>query len=200
MKCYVCGDQSIKRHGRSNMCEKHHRLVGMQRVAKMDKKYVPSLYELEKLVPTDMVCRDCGITMHWIDDDNRHAGAVLQHYRDGTLGIVCLACNTKHGQMVGDSYRDLPKDHKLCTACKTIKPLSMFNLRRDGKKPYPMSKCKACNLAAHKKWREDNPDKYKQVNKRNNDRKRLDPEKARELDRKYYWAKKLRKQNGNITV
>lgn len=200
MKCYVCGDASIKRHNRSNMCEKHHRFHGMQKIAKMDKKYVPSLYELEKLVPEDMICQDCGVLMHWIDDDNRTSGAVLQHYRDGTLAIVCLSCNTRHGQMVGDSYRDTPKDHKLCTCCKTIKPLSFFSLRKDGKRPYPMSKCKQCNLDAHRKWREQNPDKYKKSNKRNNERRMLDPEKARERDRQYYWAKKLRKQNADVSV
>jgi hypothetical protein len=200
MNCYVCGQTAIKRHNRSNLCEKHHRFLGMQRVAKMDKKYVPSLYELENHVPKDMICKDCGTTMHWIDNDNRHAGAVLQHYRDGTLGIVCLSCNTKHGHMAGDSYRDLPKDHKLCSACKTIKPFSMFSLRKDGKRPYPMSKCKECNLAAHKKWREANPEKYKQLTKRHNDKKRLDPEKTRELDKKYYLSKKLRKANAHISV
>lgn len=200
MKCYVCGDAAIKRHNRSNMCEKHFRFYGMQRVAKTDKKYVPSLYELEKLVPKNMTCQDCGVLMHWIDDDNRTSGAVLQHYRDGTLAIVCLSCNTRHGQMVGDSYRDIPKDHKLCPTCKIIKPLSFFAFRKDGKRPYPMSKCKQCNLDAHKEWRAQNPDKYKAANKRNNEKRKLNPEKWRELDKKYYLAKKLRKQNADIAV
>ena len=111
MKCYVCGSDAIKRHGRNNMCEKHHRFKQMQKTAKGDKKYVPSFFELEKLVPDNMICQDCGIEMHWIDDDKRPSGAVLQHYRDGTLGIVCCSCNTKHGIMVGDSYRDVPAGH-----------------------------------------------------------------------------------------
>ena len=104
MKCYVCGDQAISFNGRSNLCEKHRRFIQMQKTAKSDKKYVPSLYEIEKIVPKDMSCQDCGISMHWIDNRNRSSGAILQHYRNGTLGIVCLSCNIKHGFMPGDMY------------------------------------------------------------------------------------------------
>lgn len=173
MKCYVCGDDSINRSGKKNLCAKHRRFTQMQKTAKNDGKYVPSLYELEKLVPANMKCQDCGKLMHWIDDDNRSAGAVLQHYRNGSLGIVCLSCNTKHGLMPGDSYRDVPLNHKLCRCCKTIKPLSMFSLRNDGKVPYPQSKCKPCSLQAQKNWRAKNPEKYKAINKIHNDKRKV---------------------------
>jgi hypothetical protein len=172
MKCYICGDKTISLHGRKNVCEKHKRFLQMQSSAKHDKKYAPSLYEIERLVPKDMVCPDCGKQMHWIDNSNRSASAVLQHYRDGSLGIVCHACNTKHGMMPGDSYRDVPVGYKLCRSCKTIKPLDMFYKRSDSKIQYPMSKCKVCNLEAHQEWRRKNPEKYKATNKKHNDRRK----------------------------
>lgn len=153
MKCYVCGDDAIEKNGRSNLCIKHHRFIQMQRTAKHDKKYVPSIYEIEKIAPNDMVCQDCGSMMNWAEGD-RSSGAVLQHYRNRSLAIVCLACNTKHGQMPGDSYRDLPKGHKLCRCCKTIKPLDDFGKRGKAEGDYPKSKCKQCNLEDQKKWRE----------------------------------------------
>ena len=190
MKCYVCGDEAIKRHGRSNMCEKHHRFKQMQRTAKQDKKYVPSIFELEKIVPEGMICQDCGIQMHWIDDENRASGAVLQHYRDGTIALVCMSCNTKHGIMQGDSYKQVPVGHKLCPGCKTIKPHSDFSKRRDSKKEYPLTLCKPCALEKHKEWRKKNPEKYKAINKKHNDLRKLNAEKYRGLDRKYYWQKK----------
>jgi hypothetical protein len=174
MKCFICGDDAIKRHGRASMCQKHFRFWQMQRTAKADRKLVPHVYQLESLIPGDMKCPDCGVLMHWIDDDNRSSGAVLQHYRDGTLGIVCLSCNTKHGQMSGDMYRDVPQDHKLCIQCKTVKPLFNFSIRRDGKKPYPVSKCKQCSYEAQLVWRKANPDRYRELNKKHND-KRKDP-------------------------
>jgi len=167
----------------------------MQKTAKGDKKYVPSFFELEKLVPDNMICQDCGIEMHWIDDDNRPSGAVLQHYRDGTLGIVCCSCNTKHGIMVGDSYRDVPAGHKLCPGCKTIKPHSAYSKRRDSGKEYPVTLCKPCAHEKHKEWRSKNPEKYKAIMKKHNDLKKLNLEKYRELDRKYYWQKKERNAN-----
>lgn len=172
MKCFVCGDKSIKRHGRSNMCEKHHRFTQMQRTAKADGKYTPSLFELESLTLKDMKCPDCGVEMRWIDDDNRSSGAVLQHYRDGSLAIVCHSCNVRHGFMPGDMYREVPDGHKLCISCKSIKPLSDFNVRRESGKTYPQSKCKSCMHLAHIEWRKKNPEKYKAINKKHNDKRK----------------------------
>jgi hypothetical protein len=172
MKCYICGDNAISLHGRTNLCEKHKRFLQMQRTAKYDKKYMPSLYEIEALVPKDMICQDCGIKMNWINSSSRSATAVLQHYRDGSLGVVCHSCNVRHGFMPGDSYRDIPAGHKLCGSCKTIKPLDMFYKRSDAKAKYPMTKCKSCNLEAHREWRRKNPEKYKAINKKHNDRRK----------------------------
>jgi hypothetical protein len=200
MKCYVCGDEAIKRNGRANLCAQHRRFIQMQKAAKSDKKYIPSLFELEKLVPIDMKCQDCGDQMHWIDNNNRSKGAVLQHYRDGTLGIVCMSCNSKHGLLPGDMYRDIPKYHKLCISCRSIKPLSMFSMRNDAKKQYPMSKCRPCNLKAQQEWRLKNPEKYKQTTKRNNEKKKQDIEKRRAYDRERYRIKKLQERHENITI
>ena len=193
MKCYICGDKTIILHGRKNVCSKHKRFLQMQHTAKADKKYVPSIYEIEKMVPKDMICQDCGCTMHWIDNDNRRHGAVLQHYRKGTLGIVCMSCNTKHGLMPGDSYRDVPKDHKMCITCRTIKPLDMFYKRKDSGNLYPMSKCKICNHEHYKSWREKNPEKYQSLNKKHNNLKKLNPEKYLALGKQYDAKRKLKK-------
>lgn len=172
MKCYVCGMDAVKRHGRANRCEKHHRFAQMQKTASVDGKYVPSFYELELLVPADMVCPDCGVGLHWIDDAKRSFGAVLQHYRDGSLGIVCHGCNVRHGNMPGDMYCELPPDHKLCISCKTIKPLFDFGKRRDAKKVYPMSKCKSCMRESFIRWKQNNPDKYKALTDKHNQKRK----------------------------
>jgi hypothetical protein len=200
MKCYVCGEDAIERHGRSNLCAEHRRFVQMQKTAKQDKKYVPSIYELQSLTPKDMRCGDCDIEMNWIDSSKRSSGAVLQHYRDGTLGITCFSCNTKHGLMIGDSYRDLPKGHKLCGVCKKIKPLDMFGKRSAKEGDYPKTKCKACELDAQKTWRLKNPERYKQLNKANNEKRKLAPYKYRELDRKYYHARKEKNDKSSPSI
>jgi len=169
MQCYICGDSKSKTYKQKNVCVKHGRFLQMQHTARADKKYVPSLYEIEKLVPSDMRCQDCGVVMNWLHVENRKTGAVLQHYRNGTIGIVCTSCNVKHGLMPGDSYKDVPAGHKLCRSCKTIKPLNMFSKRKDGMYIYPLSKCKVCMHQALLLWREKNPEKYKAANKKHND-------------------------------
>jgi hypothetical protein len=172
MQCFICGLSAVKRHNRANMCEKHHRFLQMQKTAKADGKVVPSIFELESLVPNGMLCQDCGVEMHWIDDKNRCSGAVLQHYRDETLGIVCHSCNVKHGFMPGDMYRDVSDNHKLCTSCRVIKPISSFGIRKDSKKIYPLSKCKVCMKLSYQAWRQNNPEKYKALNKKHNDKRK----------------------------
>lgn len=172
MKCYVCGDDAEKIFGRANMCVKHFRFNQIQRTAKMDKKYVPSIYEIEKLVPPDMVCQDCGDQMNWRDHSKRSKGAVLQHYRDGTLAITCLSCNTKHGLMPGDLYRKTTREEKYCGKCKTVKPLSEFGKRSKDDGDYPKSHCKECCLEQNRKWRSSNPEHYKQLNKKHNQKRK----------------------------
>ena len=92
--------------------------------------------------------------------------------------------------MPGDSYKELPEGHKLCTCCKTIKPLDDFGKRSKAEGSYPKSKCKVCDREDQKLWRQKNPEGYKKLNKKHNDKKKLDPEKYRALDRKYYHSKK----------
>jgi hypothetical protein len=172
MKCYVCGANAVRIFQRTNMCEQHGRFYQMQRTAKADKKYVPSLFELEKLVPKNMECPDCKTMMNWRDHNNRNKGAVLQHYRNGTIAITCMSCNTKHGLMLGDSYCDLPENHKYCNKCKTIKPLFDFGKRGKKEGEYPKSHCKLCSLENQKKWRNINYERYIELNKKHNDKRK----------------------------
>jgi hypothetical protein len=100
----------------------------MRRVATRDGKVSPTREHLENIFSWDgMTCRDCGVTMHWLKEEGPRAQQLtLQHYRSGSMGFVCLSCNTRHAAMPGDSYCDLPKDHKRCPKCEQIKPLSEF--------------------------------------------------------------------------
>lgn len=62
------------------------------------------------------------------------------------MAIVCRSCNTRHASMDGDSYRDMPKDHKQCPACKKIKPATSFFLDNNrGGVLRRTSYCKPCS-------------------------------------------------------
>ena len=49
-------------------------------------------------------CPECGTAMNWFTADGASTVATIQHYRDGTIAIVCKSCNTRHAFMDGDSY------------------------------------------------------------------------------------------------
>lgn len=52
--------------------------------------------------------------------------------------------------------RGIGKAPKRCPTCKSVKPRSDYGVRRNG---YSRAECRACELAAWKQWRRDNPEK-----------------------------------------
>jgi len=161
MKCAKCNLTSVIKQGRQWFCEKHYRFVSMRSGAKRSNKYVPSHDELEELFDPKMLCHDCGVKMNWRAKDGQSTVASLQHYRNGTIGIVCRSCNTRHAFMKNDDYCEMPKDHKLCPCCQLIKPLINFSSDK-GRSGVAKRKsyCKSCSDISVNKWKEKNRDKY----------------------------------------
>lgn len=159
--CSVCGVASTIKQGNQLLCDKHYRFGQMRSHAKRNGKAVPSRKELEAMSGASLTCHDCGVHMNWRSKDGQHTVASLQHYRDGTMNIVCRTCNTRHAFMPADTYREMPKDHKLCPSCNQVKPLSKFTLdsSRAGVAKRK-SKCHQCADAEVKKWKEENREKY----------------------------------------
>ncbi|WP_265694375.1 hypothetical protein [Providencia rustigianii] len=152
-----CTEYSVIKQGRQNLCPKHYRFGQMRVLAKRRGLAVPSYELLDKLLNEEMKCPDCGVTMNWRSKDGMASVASLQHYRDGTFGIVCRSCNTRHAYTPDDSYRDMPKDHKYCPKCKKYKPRGDFytdNGRTGNLKT--KSHCKKCSDESVYSWREKN--------------------------------------------
>lgn len=160
-QCSVCGDQAIIKQGNQHLCAKHYRFGQMRANAKRNGKTVPSRDELESIMPKDLVCPDCSRQMNWRSADGQATVASLQHYRNGTYGIVCRSCNTRHAFMEGDSYREMQKDHKQCPQCKQIKPHEAFAVDNGRTGPIKLkSWCKQCSSASHTKWQRNNREHY----------------------------------------
>jgi hypothetical protein len=159
--CSRCGDPSVRKQGHQHLCAKHYRFGQMRSRAKRDGKLVPSHEQLNLMAGSDLNCPDCTRRMNWLQSEGASTVASLQHYRDGTLAIVCLSCNTRHASMDGDSYRDMPKDHKRCGNCREIKPAAEFtkDLGRSGELRRK-STCKACSGQAVNQWKGSNRDRY----------------------------------------
>lgn len=159
--CSVCGLAATIKQGNQQLCDKHYRFGQMRAKAKATGKAVPSRQDLASMPGVDLVCPDCGVQMNWRSRNGQATVASLQHYRDGSMALVCRTCNTRHAFMDGDSYRAMPKDHKLCPTCKCIKPLTEFTLDASRSGPAKRkSKCGQCADQFVKQWKETNRDQY----------------------------------------
>ena len=161
--CSICGNKATMVQGHQHLCDKHYRFRQMRSLAKRRNKLVPTRAQLETMDGVDLHCPDCQCQMNWRSSLGYATVASLQHYRDGTMAIVCRSCNTRHAFMPGDTYRDMPKDHKLCPKCQTVKPRFEFTVdnSRSGLAKRK-SRCRTCSDEIIKKWKELNREKYNQ--------------------------------------
>lgn len=159
--CSRCGLKASHYQGHQWLCPKHYRFGQMKASARRHGKYVPSHEELQELVHAKMLCVDCKREMNWLSKDGQSTVTSLQHYRNGTIGLVCRSCNTRHAFMLEDSYKEMPKDSKHCPQCKLIKSSSLFSsdLGRTGQ-IRRKSWCKECSNKSHTNWQRRNKDEY----------------------------------------
>lgn len=148
--CKECGDGTlaVQRGKERYKCLKHLRFAYMRWCASNRGLAVPSREELERLLALSngMRCADCGKQMVWIREAGvRDAAVSLQHYRDGTFGLVCSSCNTRHQHMPGDTFRQVGPDFKHCARCNTTKPRSEFYPHRAGGSKGRSSNCIKCS-------------------------------------------------------
>lgn len=143
------------------LCDMHYRFGQMRANAKRHGKTIPTREQLSQMSGASLICPDCNVRMNWRAKDGQNTVASLQHYRDGSMNIVCRSCNTRHAFMPEDSYREMPKDYKLCPTCKTIKPL--FEFTKDNYQAGHVKrkrKCRSCSDKLVNQWKEKNRDKY----------------------------------------
>lgn len=158
------------------MCERHYRFGQMRNRAKADGKTVPTYEWLESNVPNDMKCPTCRRVMNWRQFEGASTVITLQHDRNGDFNFLCLACNSRHGAMQGDSFYELPEDHKMCPRCKEVKHLDNFCTDTNGRWKNKKSICRDCSTKYHAEWVSKTREEYN------------------EKRRKYYHA---RKESGN---
>ena len=158
--CSRCRVDATHKQGHQWLCPKHYRFGQMRNTAKRYGKYVPSHEELQNLLNSKFICVDCNEAMVWLSRENKCKVASLQHYRDGSIAIVCRSCNTRHARMIGDSFRLLPKNQKYCPSCKISKDSANFYLdnARTGELKRK-SWCKQCCSKKHLQWRIKNGQK-----------------------------------------
>src|SRR5688572_27994857 len=125
--CCMCGGDAFKLNRTSWLCVRHWRLSRMRHASRSRGKSVPSMSELESLVPDGMSCPVCDRKMVWLKNESRSLVISLQHNRNGSYLLICLSCNSRHQHFSGDDFYKIPKDQKWCPGCKSVKPNSDFS-------------------------------------------------------------------------
>jgi hypothetical protein len=161
MKCSRCHESATIKQGNQALCDKHYRFGQMRQSARRKNKTVPPHEALSAMSGANLICPDCGIQMNWRSKEGLHSVVSLQHYRDGSMALVCRSCNTRHAHVIGDSYRQMPKDHKYCPSCKQTLTMSEFtkDKNRSGV-AQRKSFCRTCSNSKTKLWKERNRDAY----------------------------------------
>jgi hypothetical protein len=152
--CSRCEQPAVIKQGHQALCSMHYRFGQMRCLAKRRGLAVPShskLHELHALL-FEMHCPHCQRQMNWRASDGQSTVISLQHYRDGSYGLICRACNTRHAKMPGDTFCLLPDQHKACGRCKSILPMTEFDTDNSGRWLNKSSCCKTCRNAKHKEW------------------------------------------------
>lgn len=151
-----CPEPSFGRKGNDIYCIKHRAFSVMRANAKQRGKAVPSLEELERLLPTDMRCPACRRVMNWKLSEGRSTALTLQHDRSGAFRLICQGCNTRHRAMPEDTFYDLPDGNKYCASCDRVKPMTDFAVDRSrlgGRKAHCKDCCKSRYEANRDYWR-----------------------------------------------
>lgn len=176
MQCKRCENQSYIKQGRIWLCKKHYRFQQMRSSAKRNNKTVPSYEKLESLfLQIQFQCPCCKRKTNWLSKEGKDTVISLQHDRSGDFNLVCLSCNARHDDFIGDTFYSRNDNEKICARCKTSKPLSDYygdQKKLNKKKSY----CKPCANLYLNEW--------KAKNRR----------KQNEWRRRYYHA---RKESGN---
>lgn len=152
--CGRCKAAASHKQGHQWLCPMHYRFGQMRACAKRNGKLVPSHEQLHNMLSylIDFQCPHCFRKMNWLQRDGSPTQVTLQHYRSGSLGLICLSCNTRHGKMPGDEFCELPNGHKKCFGCDTVKPLTSFRgdngKRWNNKQAY----CRDCANSRHREW------------------------------------------------
>jgi hypothetical protein len=149
-----CNERSQAMRQDTHYCVRHYRFLQMRTGASSAGKVIPSMAELESLVPADMRCTACGTLMNWLKKDGADTCITLQHDRSGEIKLICFSCNVRHHSFPGDTFYDEPKDHRYCVGCEQSKPSSEFYRRSN---EHWVARCKSCTSSERRVIYQENP-------------------------------------------
>ena len=161
VKCRWCEADATRKRGRTPLCRIHFRFVTMRESCVRRQTKVPTMERLEEIAKeVGMTCPICKREMNWTRAERADTVLTLQHDRDGEMTFLCMSCNSRHYAYNGDDFYEVGPDLKRCPVCQTIKPLEEFGNDSSKRWGGKTNRCKVCVGVLHKKWQEENRDKY----------------------------------------
>lgn len=160
--CSQCNCEATYVDKRRRLCDMHYRINQMRQDSWTRYKVKHSIQELVNLIPENLACPKCNVAMVWRRAKNQKGlnnQLTIQHWRDGSIGFLCMSCNVRHSSMYGDSYKEMDVDQKKCPKCNTIKPKDQFCFKSSRSVLKRNSICNLCNQIAAKKWKDENKEK-----------------------------------------
>ncbi len=132
-------------------CYRHYRFREMRHNAGKYRKYIPSWQMLDNMLPDGLICCACKKRMIWHTSLGQLKDVItLQHNHDGSILLVCQACNSGHScSQLGDAYFNVPSNEKYCPGCKKLLHRSSFHMNRS-KAVGLSNQCKKCRREEHK--------------------------------------------------
>lgn len=131
MTCSKCELPGSITMSRVKFCAKHYRIQQMRHNASAKGKTVPSrellLSMVAELERRELVCEACERKMNWLREDGASTIVTLQHDRDGGYRLICSRCNARHRLHPGDSFYDVPPNHKYCPGCRMVLHVQSFH-------------------------------------------------------------------------
>lgn len=128
---------------------KRKRFYYMQYDSKKRGKEAPTLEQLELMLSKldNMKCPHCGVTMCWLIEESMKNVITIQHYKDGSMGLICATCNKR----LAFYDEPIPEGHKRCSKCEkilTIDNFTKYSRSRDGR----LGVCKKCRYEQYSSW------------------------------------------------
>lgn len=142
-----CGREIYRRHQGGKFCVLHWRIRAMRNSSRTNQKYIPSVAEIEAIIPESMLCPKCGRRMFWTQSHGDAALTLsLQHNLDGSIGILCRSCNAREDDFPNGTFMKVPLDLKFCAKCLKLFPLCEFQKHGSADKWNGLgSYCKPCH-------------------------------------------------------
>lgn len=164
--CKFCNEPvSARCRGQNRRCDRHYRILKMVKGSIRRGLFTPDESVLDSMIDEtgeNLSCPSCGKSMTFHSSANGMADVLsIQHNSDGTVSLLCLSCNSRHGNMHNRDSRfpQCGADKKSCGVCKEILPLDEFyagNCYRGRQ-----GSCKKCSLKLSKQYIEKNADKMR---------------------------------------